>query len=85
MAFPTGTIKLEAAQKIFPNQNIEPVKFDGKVIGYRATLNSEVFESVGLTELCCNLVSRLERPCRPAKNDPEIIHPCNVGRYPPTA
>lgn len=60
MAYAKNTIKLGAAQAIFPKYNIMEFSFNGKVAGYSAVVNGETIEDTGLTRLCTEIVRRLE-------------------------
>jgi hypothetical protein len=57
MAFPTGTIKLEAARKIFVGVDIEVHKLGEKVLYYSTIFKGELLESDSLTALCLMLWS----------------------------
>ena len=53
MAFPTGTIRLEAARAIFTGVEFEEIRFSDEVSGYRAILQDGTkIERKALTQLC---------------------------------
>lgn len=52
MAFPTGTIKLEAARKIFVGVTIEDHKIGDKTAYYSAAFKGETLQDTSLTDLC---------------------------------
>ncbi len=55
MAFPTGTIKLEAAKAIFTGVEFELITIGDKTVGYRAKHGEETSENASLTALCKHL------------------------------
>lgn len=60
MARPQDTIKLLAAQKLFPDFAIAPVKVGGDTVGYTATHEfTGDLESKYLTALCVDIVKML--------------------------
>jgi hypothetical protein len=52
MGFPTGTIRLAAAQIIFAECDIQEIKLNGKTVGYRAAHNGLELQDFSLTGLC---------------------------------
>ena len=55
MAWNVTAIKLAPARFIFVGVNIEEVKLDDRVVGYRASWRGESFENRSLTRLCRRL------------------------------
>jgi hypothetical protein len=55
MAFPTGTIKLEAAKAIFTGIEFEVITIGTKTVGYRARYDGKTYENASLTALCKQL------------------------------
>lgn len=55
MAFPKGTIRLDAAQAIFSDANIAEHRVGGKVAYYYARFDGVLFEHLTLTGLCSEL------------------------------
>lgn len=60
MAWAQNTIRLGAAARIFPNCNVQVVEYGGVVVGYSATVSGETLEHTGLTDLCIQIVQKLE-------------------------
>ncbi|NER82768.1 MAG: hypothetical protein F6K42_25075 [Leptolyngbya sp. SIO1D8] len=60
MTFPQDTIKLAAAKRIFEGYGIEEICIDGEVVGYSATVNGQVIQRKGLTDLCTNLTVQIK-------------------------
>ena len=53
MTFPTGTIRLQAAQAIFTGVEISEVKISGDTVGYQAWISDEkILSHKHLTNLC---------------------------------
>ena len=50
--FPTGTIRLEAARRIFSGVVFEEVKINDKTVGYRATYGNDTYEDSSITAIC---------------------------------
>lgn len=62
MAFPTGTIRLEAARVIFTGVEFEEITIGGKTVGYRAKYDGKTYENASLTALSKQLWE--VSPCR---------------------
>ncbi|MEM9214006.1 MAG: hypothetical protein AAGD25_06625 [Cyanobacteria bacterium P01_F01_bin.150] len=59
MAWANDSIKLPAAQRIFPKFQIEPHKIDGNAAFYTAEVNGQMMQSTALTVLCERIVKVL--------------------------
>lgn len=61
MSWAKNTIKLGAAQSIFPQFDIkaETLGDTGKVVGYSAMVSDEEMTDTGLTSLCQRIVQKL--------------------------
>jgi uncharacterized protein YjbI with pentapeptide repeats len=52
MAFPTNTIRLDAARAIFTNVDFSEIIVSGVRVGYRAKTEGATLENTSLTALC---------------------------------
>ncbi|EKU99713.1 hypothetical protein Lepto7375DRAFT_1781 [Leptolyngbya sp. PCC 7375] len=62
MAWAKGTIKLQAAKRIFKQFNIKEEKLGDKVVGYSAQINQSPITDTSLTNLCERIVETLLVP-----------------------
>lgn len=72
MAWTSGTIRLEAAHRIFSAYGIRPVLMNGSIVGYKATIPPSPNTGItgtelcdrSLTQLCVNIVETIESQLR---------------------